>query len=177
MNFVGAAESIGARPGWGGGVVSSLVKAGAGGGASPDQGGCLSKEPWEEGPECRVVPGFLRVHLVFRFADSHQVAHQPGWGWGVGGTPIWSPLYLEPCAPQLGTPCVGLPWMLSCLESHPTSTVAPSPARCDGAGGPLGSPWYQSLALLPPGLSQQLPNQQNGGRDPPPAWPGAQKGR
>lgn len=44
------------------------------------------------------------------------------------------------------------------------------------AGGPPGSCGYQSLALLPLGLSQQLPNQQNGRRGPPPAWPGAQRG-
>lgn len=62
------------------GGVSSLVQSGTRGGASPDQGGCLSKEPWEESPEHRVAPAFLCVHLVFRFKDSHQMAHQPDLG-------------------------------------------------------------------------------------------------
>ncbi|KAF3820688.1 hypothetical protein GH733_005233 [Mirounga leonina] len=87
----------------------------------------------------RVVEGrALPAKDVFK--DSHQVAHQPGLGeTGV----LWTQ------SPEL--PSEELPVWPSldaeCLEEPPphTHTVAPSPARCGGAGGPLGSCWTATV--------------------------------
>ena len=55
------------------------------------------------GPGIQAAPAFLCEHLVFRFAECHQVARWPGLGETV-------PLDSEPLAPQPApSPVGGLP--------------------------------------------------------------------
>lgn len=139
-----------------------LSPASAGSGASPGLGGHFLREPWGGSSES-LGPRRLQhasVHPVFRFAECHQVAQRAK----PEENESFRPTALS--SPASSQPSVDLPLMLNRLKSQ-LPTAAPSPANYDGAGGPLGSPSYQSLAVLPPGLSQQLPNPQDGGRGPP----------
>lgn len=72
------------------------------------------------------------------------------------------PLDPEPLAPQPAATSPG--WGAfpdAKLLEEPTSPCSPLPSQV------VGSPQYQSLTVLPSGLSQQLLNQQNGGRGSP----------
>lgn len=170
--FLGCAErglegrillELGRGSGRGGG--SSLVQAGAGSGASPGLGGRLSKETWEGGPEGWVASAGFCVHLVFRFAERHQVPHQSGLG---------DPGVLVTQSPELPSREFRDAELLG--EPAPSREPPPQPGVMgpEDPWAPLSTkPW---LCFLWAALSQQLPNQQNGRRDPPPAWPGARKG-
>lgn len=116
-----------------------------------------------------VVPAFLCVHLGFRFAECHQMASCPA----LGETGVL--LTRSPELPASSSqPSVGLSSMPSGLKSQ-LPLCSPLPRQASWGWRAPEPPQYQSWRCFPR-LSQQLPNQQNGGRGPPPAWPGAQKG-